>query len=83
MYTSTVTTKGQATIPAPIRKKLGIKPGEKLIFEEKGKEITMKKIPNFLDLLGSIKTKKKYNEKAINKAIGKMLAQRYLKTLSK
>ncbi len=76
MFITTVTSKGQATIPSFIRLKLGLKPGEKVLFEEKGKDVILKKSPNFLDLMGSLKTKKKYNKKAADKAIGKMLAEK-------
>jgi AbrB family looped-hinge helix DNA binding protein len=34
-FTTSVTQKGQATIPAPIRKKLGIMPNTKIVFELK------------------------------------------------
>lgn len=77
MLITTVTSKGQATIPSSIRKKLGLKPGERVIFEEEGDKVVVRKIPHLLDLMGSIKTTKKYNQKAINKAIGKMLAARH------
>lgn len=81
MYTSTITTKGQATIPSPIRKKLKLKPGEKVVFEERGDEIVIKKNSDVDDLMGSLKTDKKYDKKKIREAVGKMLAGRYLKTL--
>lgn len=77
MLVTTITQKGQATIPAPIRKKLGLKPGEKIIYQEKGKDIIVRKLPNFLDLMGSIKTKKKYNKKTVNTAIGEMFAEKH------
>lgn len=32
MYTATVTSKGQTTIPAELRERLGIEPGTKLVF---------------------------------------------------
>ncbi|MDO8570626.1 MAG: AbrB/MazE/SpoVT family DNA-binding domain-containing protein [Candidatus Daviesbacteria bacterium] len=76
MFITTVTSKGQATIPLFIRLKLGLKPGEKIMFEERGKDVILKKSPNFLDLMGSLKTKKKYNKKVAYKAIGKMLAEK-------
>lgn len=79
MYISTLTSKGQATIPSKIRQKLDLKPGEKVFFEDQGKDVVVKKIPDFLSLMGSLKTNKKYNKKAINKALGKMFAQKYQK----
>jgi AbrB family looped-hinge helix DNA binding protein len=39
METAYVTTKGQLVIPARIRRKLGIKPGTKVCFVERGGEI--------------------------------------------
>ncbi len=39
MDTAYVTTKGQLVIPARIRRKLGIKPGTKVCFVERGDEV--------------------------------------------
>lgn len=39
MKSTRVGASGQITIPVWIRKKLGIKPGTKVLFEEKGDEI--------------------------------------------
>ena len=51
---SRVTTKGQATIPGAVRKRLGIRPGDTVAFEIKGKVVTVKKVdtldPGFLAL---------------------------------
>ena len=33
MQTSTITTKGQVTIPAEMRRKLGLSPGDRIAFE--------------------------------------------------
>lgn len=84
LYSSTVTTKGQATIPAPIRDKLGLKPGGKVIFEEQDQDIILKNQSRIIDeLYGSLKTNIKWNKKKAYDAVGKMLAQRYIKTLPK
>jgi len=56
MYTSTVTAKGQITIPAKIRKQLGLKPNDKVVLIFRGTEIILKPIKGTLkDLRGSIK----------------------------
>jgi len=48
-----VTQKGQVTIPIKLRRKFGIKTNSKVeIVEEDGK-IVIKKLPSFLDLVGS------------------------------
>lgn len=39
METAYVTTKGQLVVPAKLRRKLGIKPGTKVCFVERGNEI--------------------------------------------
>ena len=38
-----ITSKGQITIPAEIRKSLGISRGDRIIFEQKGDDIIIKK----------------------------------------
>ena len=38
-----ITSKGQITIPAEIRKTLGISRGDRIIFEQKGDDIIIKK----------------------------------------
>lgn len=85
-YSSTVTSKGQATIPAPIRKKLGIKPGEKILFEENGQGVILKThIQMVHELAGSLKPKVKvrYTDKMADKAIGKYIADEYRKKYGK
>ena len=77
MIATTITQKGQVTIPVHIRKKLSIKTGQKVIFEERGDEIIVKAVPDFLTLMGSLKTNKKYNKRKANLAVGKYLAKRY------
>ena len=81
MQVTTVTTKGQFTIPADIRESLGIKPGDKLVSERVNGEIRIKPAPSIFELAGSLKTKKKYNKKKAREEVGKYLAKRYLKTL--
>ena len=83
-YTSTVTQKGQATIPAPIRKKLELQPGQKVVFEEKGNEVFIKTQSQIIDrLYGSLKTNIKWNKQKAFEAVGQMLAKKYIKTLPK
>lgn len=80
-YSSTLTSKGQATIPAPIRKKLGIKPGEKILFTENGQGIFVKTHSQLVrELAGSLKTNIKWDKKQAYKAVGEMLAQRDIRT---
>jgi AbrB family looped-hinge helix DNA binding protein len=46
MDISTLTEKGQATVPAPIRKKLGLRPGDRIMFYELASgEIAIRPLP--------------------------------------
>lgn len=47
MNLSTITQKGQATIPLEIRKKLDLHPGDKILFEVKDGDVVVKKISAF------------------------------------
>ena len=47
MNLSTVTQKGQATIPAEIRKQLDLHPGDKIAFEVTDGEVIIRKISSF------------------------------------
>ncbi len=80
MQITTVTQKGQATIPASVRKKFGLGPGSKIIFIEEKDEVKLKPAPNFLSFRGILKGRP-YNKKLARKAIGEYLAKRHLRTL--
>ena len=55
MLESTVTRKGQITIPKEIRDRLGVKQGERVLFVPRGEEVVLKVIRgNILDLKGSV-----------------------------
>lgn len=49
MYTSTVTTKGQVTLPVNFRKALNISPGSKVnfVFDQRKKEVVIKPLYSF------------------------------------
>ncbi|OGK17474.1 hypothetical protein A2774_05515 [Candidatus Roizmanbacteria bacterium RIFCSPHIGHO2_01_FULL_39_12c] len=55
---STVTQKGQITVPAAIRKNLGLHPNQKVIIIKQGDSAVVKSAANFYSLRGSIKPKK-------------------------
>src|SRR5579885_2898815 len=40
-YTSKLTRNGQVTLPAAIRRRLGLKPGDKVAFVQDGEQVTM------------------------------------------
>lgn len=82
-FTTSVTQKGQATIPAPIRKKLGIYPKTKIVFELKGEsEASIKPVVDFFSLKGSVKTDKPFDLNAMEKAIEDEIIKKYVKKSS-
>jgi AbrB family looped-hinge helix DNA binding protein len=55
MSSSTITRKGQVTIPKPIRDSLGLSEGERVFFVRRGEEIVLKVLRgNILELKGSV-----------------------------
>ncbi len=51
---SKITSKGQLTVPVEIRKKYRLKPGTKVLFEEKEGEVVLKTLPDIIDSAGSL-----------------------------
>ena len=71
MYATTLTQKGQVTIPAPIRKKLGLKKGTKVSFREKKGEVIIEPLMTAPALIGSLKSLvlSKFAELKISKSV--------------
>lgn len=80
---TTVTTKGQVTIPEGIRRALDIKVGDKVYFSKvfvDEKQVLVKIVPkNAVErLYGSLKSKEKYIDlETVREKSGKKLAQKY------
>jgi antitoxin PrlF len=49
MQTSTLTTKGQVTIPADVRKRLGLHPGDRVAFIVDGDEVRLVRRENRIE----------------------------------
>jgi AbrB family looped-hinge helix DNA binding protein len=49
-----VTSKGQVTVPKPVRDALGLKEGDDVVFRVDGKRAVLAKTPDFLSLAGSV-----------------------------
>lgn len=58
MLISTITQKGQATIPLPIRNSLGLTYGSKIQFVDTRDGIQLKAIPSLASFKGSLKGQK-------------------------
>ena len=70
MSTSKVTSKGQATIPADVRARLGIKPGDSVEFTvNDAGEMVVRRAPRLSDLTGMIKVDPEYAHISVDEAI--------------
>ena len=81
IYSATVTSQGQVTIPAPIRKALGITKSKRVNITLDNKKAILEPEPDILDLYGVFKTKKRIPFKKAREAFGEYLARRSLKSL--
>lgn len=80
-YTVSITSQGQMSIPAALRRQLGLDKSRKaLVTEEKGK-LVIEPIKDFLELRGSLKTKIKATPKQIREAFEENLAREGVKGL--
>jgi len=78
LQTTTITSKGQITIPAYFRQQLGLQAGQKVQFsfeKKQPKKLLIEPIPKFEDLMGTFKTNKRYSKKAARKAISEAFAR--------
>lgn len=49
-YYSSVTSKGTVTLPAEARKRLGIEPGMRVVFEENAQGLVVRRVPTIEEL---------------------------------
>lgn len=50
-----VTSKGQVTVPKPVRDALGIKQGDEIVFWVEGNRAVLVRTPDFISLAGTVK----------------------------
>jgi len=59
MLSSSVTAKGQVTIPAELREKLGIKPGDRVGFVDEGDKVLLQRQETAIEsMFGIVKARK-------------------------
>ena len=78
--TSTITQKGQVTIPLLIREEFGLEPKIKVMFVKNHNKVYIKRAVSFLDLAGSVKSKKPFNIPAMTRIAKKHVSQNYAKS---
>lgn len=77
IQTSTVTQKGQITIPVLIRRKWDLEPQDEVVFLEKEKTVEIRPAVDFFSLRGSIKAKKRYSDRMADKTLKKYFAKKF------
>ena len=69
MLRSTITERGQTTIPAEVRKALCLKPHQRLTYEIRGDSVVLRPEPeSLMDLAGSLRSKIPAGDKAAERA---------------
>lgn len=80
VLTTKVTTKGQATIPEELRKKLSIKPGQRLVWEVEDGKLVALPAPDLMELSGCLKSEMPFRGLSEEKeATRKLRAKHYAK----
>ncbi|MCL4389813.1 MAG: AbrB/MazE/SpoVT family DNA-binding domain-containing protein [Patescibacteria group bacterium] len=77
---TTLTSKGQVTIPAYLREELQLTARQKISFSSVPGGILLKKAASFFDLGGSVKTAKKFDIRTMDKTAKKLVSSRYAKS---
>lgn len=76
IQTSTVTQKGQVTIPVSVRRRWGLKPQQRVAFVKKGDSVEIRPMVDFFALRGSVKTRKKYSDQKADRALRKHFSKK-------
>lgn len=74
MYTVTITSQGQITIPAKIRRQLGLDKTKKAQVVEQDGKLVIEPVKDLLELGGSITSKKRISPRKLRKAFEDYLA---------
>ncbi|OGM32937.1 hypothetical protein A2803_05075 [Candidatus Woesebacteria bacterium RIFCSPHIGHO2_01_FULL_44_21] len=78
-YTVSITSQGQFTIPAPIRHRLGLSKKSRAVVSVKGDKMHVSPVVDFLELGGSLSTRKKASIAAVHDAFEEHLGGRSVK----
>lgn len=75
-YTATVTSQGQVSIPAPLRRKYRLDRAQ-IIIEDSGTGMSVKPVPDIMSLAGIFKTKKRLTREQEREVFVKSLVARH------
>ncbi len=79
VYTVSITSQGQISIPAKFRRQLGLNKGRKALVSLEDKGLVIKPIKDFLELGGSLKTNIKATPRQIRESFEQYLADEAVK----
>jgi AbrB family looped-hinge helix DNA binding protein len=74
-YTVAITSQGQISIPAKIRRQLGLNKTMRAVVSSQGGKVIIEPVKDILELAGSFKTKAKASPKQIRRGFEDYLAQ--------
>jgi AbrB family looped-hinge helix DNA binding protein len=77
IQTSTITQKGQVTIPSFIRQKMALETGSKVLFNLENEKIILSPLPSFFDFRGSVKSHRQFNIKKMRQQAKEQLTAKY------
>lgn len=80
VQSSTITQKGQVTIPVSMREEFGFKKGKRLFFSMEKDHIKIYPTPDFFSFRGTLSSRKPFDIKKMRKAVGEQLVKRYAKS---
>lgn len=76
VYTVSITTQGQISLPAPLRRKLGLHTSSKARISERDGKMIIEPIKDLLELKGSFKTKRRAGSRSIRSAFENYLSKK-------
>lgn len=80
IYTVSITSQGQISIPAPLRRKLGLNKKQKALISEDGGKLVVEPIKDFLQMKGSLRSNKPpLDPKKLDQLFGEYLAKEAIK----
>lgn len=83
-YTVSITSQGQISIPAKLRRKLGFEKNRRAFIEEKEGKLVLEPFRDLLELGGSLKTKKKpLTNQKLHELYAEYVAKEYKKQKGK
>lgn len=81
VYTVSITSQGQISIPAKLRRELGLDKTRRAIISHENGKIILKPVKDFLDLGGSLKTNMKpLSNKKLHELFAQAMAEDYAKS---